>query len=112
MAGLGQPKTGGRQKGALNQTTTAVKDAILAAFDEVGGKDYLVEIARSEPRAFLTLLGKLIPAQVRAEIESSDVPLVVLRSFTGIKCEPDRSRAISVSNDELPLLEACSSKPD
>ena len=108
----GHAKVGGRKAGAPNKTTVAVKDAILAAFDEVGGKDYLVEIARSEPKAFLTLLGKLVPAQVRVEIESSDVPLVVLRSFTGIKSEPERSHAIPVSNGEPPLLEARSSEPE
>ncbi len=69
MAGPGQPKTGGRVKGAPNKATAAVKEAIVAAFHEVGGKDYLVEVARSDPKVFCTLLSKLVPAQVRAELD-------------------------------------------
>ena len=40
----------GRQKGSQNKVTRAVKDAIAAAFDELGGKDYLIEVARSDPK--------------------------------------------------------------
>ena len=55
-----------RREGA----TAAVKEAIVAAFHEVGGKDFLVEVARSDPKVFCTLLSKLVPAQVRAELEN------------------------------------------
>ncbi len=88
----GRTKTGGRQRGTPNRVTAQVKDAILAAFDEVGGKDYLVEMARAEPKAFLTLLGKLVPAQVRAELEGSAVPTVVIRDFTGIEWEDEAKK--------------------
>jgi hypothetical protein len=84
MAGPGQPKTGGRARGTPNKVTGAVKEAITAAFDEVGGKDYLVEIARSYPKVFCTLLGKLIPSEVRAELEHSGEPLLIIRDFTGM----------------------------
>ena len=63
-------RRGGRRRGTPNKVTAALKDAITAAFDEVGGKDYLVQVARSDPRVFCTLLGKLIPSQVKAELET------------------------------------------
>lgn len=66
-----RPKTGGRKNGPPNKVTSVVKDAIAGAFDEVGGRDHLVEVARSDPNIFCTLLGKPVPAQVRAELDSS-----------------------------------------
>jgi hypothetical protein len=68
----GTPKTGGRQKGALNKTTRTIKEAIEAAFQGVGGADYLMQQAQQNPQAFMTLLGKIIPAQVQADLTNSD----------------------------------------
>ena len=93
MAGPGQPKTGGRVKGVTNKATAAVKEAIAAAFREVGAKDYLVQVARSDPRVFCALLSRLVPAQVRAEIEGSEPPItVVLRDYTGLSVEDGLER--------------------
>ncbi len=86
MAGPGQRKTGGRQTGTPNKATAAVKEAIVAAFHEVGGKDYLVGVARSDPRVFCALLGKLVPAQIRAELEVSEPPQIFV--VTGIENSP------------------------
>ncbi len=83
MAGAGQPKTGGRQKGTPKKITAALKEAIEVAFDEVGGKDYLVEVARSDPKVFCTLLGKLVPTQLRAELEDGGLTVVTIRDYTG-----------------------------
>jgi hypothetical protein len=63
-------KTGGRQKGTPNKVTQTVKEALHAAFDEVGGKDYLVRLATTDPKAFCMLIGKVIPTEVNAVIES------------------------------------------
>jgi hypothetical protein len=59
----------GRVAGIPNRTTAAIKDAILKAFDKVGGEDYLVRMARTEPKAFLTLLGRLVPTQLHGELD-------------------------------------------
>jgi hypothetical protein len=68
----GTPKTGGRQKGVPNKLTRTVKEAIEAAFEGVGGAQYLMEQAQQNPQAFMTLLGKIIPAQVQADLTNSD----------------------------------------
>lgn len=61
----------GRPKGALNKTTTMLKDAILQAAVAAGGKDgmvgYLTRQAEEEPVAFMGMLGKVLPLQVTGE---------------------------------------------
>jgi hypothetical protein len=63
-------KTGGRVKGTPNRVTATVKEALQAAFDEVGGKDYLVRIAQEDPKAFCALIGKVIPTEISAVVET------------------------------------------
>ncbi len=59
----------GRRKGSTNKSTRQIKEMILAALDESGGVDYLVQRAQ-DPKtagAFLTLVGKVLPMQVTGE---------------------------------------------
>lgn len=70
--GAGNP---GKPRGAVNKTTAALKEAILRAAEDVGedgeGKagtvGYLRTLARSEPKAFASLLGKVLPLQVTGD---------------------------------------------
>lgn len=61
----------GRPKGALNKTTTAAKDAIAKAAEELGGAERLVAWAKEDPsneRVFWgTIYPKLLPLQVSGE---------------------------------------------
>lgn len=65
----------GRPKGSPNKTTAVLKDAIIAAAEATGsdgsGKGkltgYLTFLAKSEPKAFAGLLGKVLPMQVTGE---------------------------------------------
>ena len=62
MRAVKPPNAGmGRKPGARNKTTAAVKEAILRAFEEVGGKSYLVDVARKDHKTFCALLGRLVP---------------------------------------------------
>jgi hypothetical protein len=63
-------KTGGRKKGAPNKTTAALKDAILNAFNEAGGEKYLLTLAKSDPRTFAMLLGRVLPLTVAGDKEN------------------------------------------
>lgn len=66
----GHPKTGGAKKGSVKTNTRAVKDAIKEVFfDDLGGKEYLRKVAKKDEALFLSLLAKLIPQEVRAEID-------------------------------------------
>ena len=61
----------GRKKGALNRTTSLLKDAIIIAGERAGNKigsdglvSYLELQAEKNPGAFMGLLGKVLPMQV------------------------------------------------
>ena len=68
----------GRKKGVPNKTTALLKDAILQAATQAGGKDglvgYLTTQATANPQSFLPLLGKVLPMQVAGD---PDVPVEI-----------------------------------
>lgn len=65
----GQKSGPGRPKGSTNKATKELKEMILAALDQSGGVEYLVERA-NDPRtasAFLTLIGKVLPMTIAGD---------------------------------------------
>lgn len=67
------PRAGrGRPKGAPNKMTRSIREAIEAAFQGVGGAEYLIRQAEANPQAFMTLLAKVLPSQVQNEITNPD----------------------------------------
>ena len=85
MAGPGQPKTGGRQPGTPNKLTSMVKEAIIGAFDEVGGQDFLVGLARGDVKQvaiFCRMVEKIVPGELKIDPDSQ-LNLVILRDYTG-----------------------------
>ena len=48
-----------------------IKAGILQAFEQVGGVDYLVQIAKRDPPTFLRLLGQVLPTEIKAEINNT-----------------------------------------
>ena len=60
----GTQPPGGSRKGIPNRITADVRAMILAALDRVGGEDYLAEQATANPKAFMNLLGRIIPTQL------------------------------------------------
>lgn len=63
-------KTGGRSKGTPNKTTIAVKEALNAAFEGIGGVPQLITWAQTEPGEFYKLWAKMLPQEVSAKVES------------------------------------------
>ena len=55
----------GRPKGVLNKTTRQLKEAILLAAEQAGGREglvgYLKGLAVDHPNSFAPLLGKVLP---------------------------------------------------
>ena len=58
----------GRPKGATNKMSRTLKEMILEALDKAGGVDYLVQRAHENDGAFLTLVGKVLPMEMKADI--------------------------------------------
>lgn len=66
----------GRKPGAKNRNTE-LKEAVLKAFDKVGGYKYLVRIANgtaSDRAAFINLVGKVMPKEVNGTINHNVIP--------------------------------------
>ena len=61
----------GRPQGVPNRLTADIKGMILGALDELGGQDYLVAQARENPTAFLSLVGKILPKAVKADVSAT-----------------------------------------
>ena len=56
---------GGSRKGRPNKISADVKAMILAALDGAGGVEYLIRQADQSPAAFMALVGKVLPLQLR-----------------------------------------------
>lgn len=63
----------GRPKGSPNKTTKAIREAVVEAFDKAGGVDYLVQLAKDDPKTFCGLIGRVIPLQVEGEMDQNIV---------------------------------------
>lgn len=63
----------GRKKGTPNKVTGTLKEMILQALADVGGVEYLKVQSIDNPNAFLALIGRVLPLQVK---EGGDEPKV------------------------------------
>jgi hypothetical protein len=53
-------------KGKSDEAQGALMEMILKSLQQAGGEEYLVEQAKGNPSAFLTLIGKVLPLQASA----------------------------------------------
>ena len=78
----------GRKKGSVNKTTKTLKEALLASFETLGGEEWLVSLAESDPKAYASLLGRLVPSEIGVEVSAGDASvlpdglLITPRSFS------------------------------
>ena len=78
----GGRRTGaGRKKGVPNRITADIKAMVLGALDRAGGEEYMLEQARNNPNAFLTLVGKVLPTQITGP---NDGPVQVDAKYSGL----------------------------
>lgn len=76
-------RRGGRQKGTPNKVTGELREMILGALDDAGGREYLTEQARDNPSAFLALVGRTLPKEIKAEVTAGK--LTVLLDGQGVR---------------------------
>lgn len=77
MAGKGNPKTGGRQKGSVNKLTKTFKQAVLTAYEGIGGDQNFTEWARNNQTEYYKIASKLIPTEVSTDPDNP--PTMVFR---------------------------------
>ena len=67
----GAPTPAGRPAGVKNKMTN-LREAVLEAFESVGGAQYLAKLAQgtsSDRAAFVGLVAKVLPTQINANVE-------------------------------------------
>lgn len=69
--GKPRPPNSGRAKGVPNKVTGDIRAMIAGALEDVGGRDYLVEQARENPQAFMTLVGRTVPKDVNLAVQGA-----------------------------------------
>lgn len=73
-------KYGGR-KGTPNKLTTTLKETILNALAAAGGEVYLLEQSKANPTAFMTLVGRVLPLQVKDGGSDPVMPTKVIHEY-------------------------------
>ena len=67
--GQARPSGSGRRPGSRNMTSLKLREMVFRALHEQegGAVEYLKRQAQEEPKAFLTMIGKLLPTQITGE---------------------------------------------
>lgn len=76
---VGRQKTGGRQMGTPNKSTTQLKEMILLALQEKGGVEYLKQLPDN---LFIQLLSKILPHNLAQEPENSEPIQLYIRGIS------------------------------
>ena len=68
---------GRKKRIAVNKFNASIKDLVLGALEDVGGREYLAARALDQPVAFMGLIGRILPLQVTGENGGATQPDVV-----------------------------------
>ena len=63
----GKQAGSGRPKGVPNKLNRDIKEMVVGALQDVGGRDWLAARAQDQPVAFMSLIGRVLPLQVTGE---------------------------------------------
>lgn len=94
-----RPDNAGRKIGSINKTTRELKELILGALDKAGGLEYLTQQAKANPVAFLGLLGKVLPMQIKADLTSRKI--IVHVGLSGTAGHTPTERPVAETIDSL-----------
>ena len=83
-----RPPNAGRPKGTQNRVNAAVKECLRDSFHRVGGTEWLVGLARTDPRTYAALLSRLIPAEIAQELQSPGGVQIIVS--TGLPASPGK----------------------
>jgi hypothetical protein len=108
----GKREGSGRKPGVPNKLNRDIKEMVLGALSDVGGREYLAARAIDTPAAFLTLVGKILPLQLVSEGGSNHLHLhleAAQRVSAQLQAEPKRRVTIEHEQQAAPsgsLLDA------
>lgn len=74
----GMRKVAGRTKGTPNRLTGAFRDAVLLAYENIGGHEAFSKWAAENPTEFYRIAARLIPTELRGA-EGEKVTVIVTR---------------------------------
>jgi len=87
----GRQKTGGKKHRSPNKLPSQIKEMIVKALEECGGVDYLVTQAFLEPKAFMALLGRVLPLQIAGD--PNGAPIKIERTIKRVLVRPGDAAA-------------------
>lgn len=79
---------GGRPRGRSNKQSTTVKDALIEAFDQMGGVPALVKWGKTDPKEFYKIWVKILPFVVAANIADGGGGFSIVLHKSDPKPEP------------------------
>ena len=82
------PGVSGNRNRGPSKLTREVREMLLQALEEEGGVGYLRWAARNQPAAFLSLLGRLLPAEVKASLDHRGGEPMKITVISGIEGPP------------------------
>lgn len=107
MAGKGSApgeRRGGRTKGTPN-VLPDLRAMTLRALVQAGGVDYLVRQASEEPKAFIGLLGRIVPREVHTELTAEvRIRQEVRRDLVEKLIQLMTLNAVDPTNNPLPAI--------
>lgn len=63
----GKRQGAGRKAGVPNKLNADIKDMIMGALEDAGGRAYLARQAEDNPAAFMGLVGRVIPKDLKVD---------------------------------------------
>ena len=79
----------GRKAGTPNKVTATLKDMILGALDDAGGRAYLARQAEENPGPFMALVGKVLPTTLSGD-PNAPAFVEIRRVIVDPNGDPDR----------------------
>lgn len=70
-------KTGGRTRGTPNKLTAAFKEAVLLAYDSIGGDAAFATWAQKNQTDFYKIAARLLPQEMRHAAEGGRIEVVI-----------------------------------
>jgi hypothetical protein len=71
----GMAKLGGRQRGTPNRVTGAFREAVLLAYENIGGHEAFSKWAADNQTEFYRIAARLIPTEIKGPSEEITVVL-------------------------------------